>query len=217
MKTVALIVAGGKGKRMQSKIPKQFLLLHELPILMRTVNVFSHLEEVILVLPKAHFNYWKKLCKKHNFNKKHTLIEGGENRFYSVKNGLAKIDDDSIIIIHDGVRPLVSKKLIDHLIEKTEKGVGVIPVLPITNSIRKVEGGLSKHINRQNLYQVQTPQCFLSSDIKPAYKQKYLTHFTDDSSVFEYGGYKIKTILGEQKNLKITSKEDLKIAHVFMQ
>ncbi len=217
MKKVALIVAGGKGRRMQSKIPKQFLLLNKLPILMHTICAFSHFEEIVLVLPKAHFNYWEQLCKKHNFNIIHTLIEGGENRFHSVKNGLAKIDGDSIILIHDGVRPLVSKKLIDDLIKKTRKGVGTIPILPVTNSIRKVEGNYSKNVSRNNLYQVQTPQCFLLSDIKPAYNQKYSSHFTDDSSVFESRRLKIKTIMGERRNLKITNQEDLKIAQVFMQ
>lgn len=217
MKKVALIVAGGKGKRMQSKIPKQFLLLNKLPVLMHTINAFSHFEEIVIVLPKAHFNYWEKLCKKHNFNKKHTLIEGGKNRFYSVKNGLAKMDGDSIVLIHDGVRPLVSKKIIDLLIKKTKKGIGAIPVLPVTDSIRKIEGGFSNHIDRNNLYQVQTPQCFLLSEIKSAYKQKFSSHFTDDSSVFESRGLYIKTVLGERTNLKITSKEDLKIAQTFMQ
>ena len=217
MKKIALIVAGGKGQRMQSKIPKQFLLLNKLPILMHTINAFSHFDEIVVVLPKAHFSYWEKLCKKHSFNTTHSKIEGGESRFHSVKNGLAKIDGDSIILIHDGVRPLVSKKLIDDLIKKTRKGVGTIPILPVTNSIRKVEGNYSKNVSRNNLYQVQTPQCFLLSDIKPAYNQKYSSHFTDDSSVFESRRLKIKTIMGERRNLKITNQEDLKIAQVFMQ
>ena len=134
-----------------------------------------------------------KLCKKHSFNTTHSKIEGGESRFHSVKNGLAKIDGDSIILIHDGVRPLVSNKLIESLIKKTKKkGIGVVPVLPLTNSIRKIEGNYSKHINRKNLYQVQTPQSFLLSDIKPAYDQKYSSHFTDDGSVCENKGLNIK-------------------------
>jgi 2-C-methyl-D-erythritol 4-phosphate cytidylyltransferase len=217
MKKVALIVAGGRGERMNSEIPKQFLLLNNLPILMHTIKQFSHFEETIVVLPKTQFDYWNKLCKDYGFNKKHTLIKGGGNRFQSAKNGLAKINDEVIVAIHDGVRPLISKALINRLVAETKKGIGIIPIVPIKDSIRKVEGRGSKHISRSNIYQVQTPQCFISTDIKAAYKQKFSKHFTDDASVLESAGCKITTILGEKKNLKITTEEDLKIANAFMQ
>ena len=217
MKKVALIVAGGKGERMNSKIPKQFLLLNNVPILIHTLKRFSHFEEIVLILPKIQFEYWEKLCKDTNFKENHILVEGGESRFQSVKNGLSKIDKGSIVVIHDGVRPLISKALINLLITETKKGIGVIPVMPIKNSIRKVKGGNSKHIDRSNLYQVQTPQCFISADIKAAYKQEFSEHFTDDASVLESAGGKITTILGDTKNLKITTEEDLKVAKIFMQ
>ena len=217
MKKVALIVSGGRGERMNSEIPKQFLLLNNLPILTHTIKQFSHFEEIIVVLPKAQFDYWNQLCKDNDFNEKHTLIEGGESRFQSAKNGLEKIDEEAIVAIHDGVRPLISKTLIDRLVAETKKGIGVIPIIPIKDSIRKVEGKNSKHIGRNNLYQVQTPQCFISADIKAAYKQEFSEHFTDDASVLESTGCKIATILGEKKNLKITTEEDLKIAEIFMQ
>ena len=217
MKKVALIVAGGNGERMNSKIPKQFLLLNNFPILMHTIKKFLHFDKTILVLPKIQFEYWEKLCKETNFDEKYTLVEGGDNRFLSVKNGLAKIDETSIVAIHDGVRPLVTKALIDKLVKKTKKGIGVIPIIPIKDSIRKIEGGNSKTIERDNLYQVQTPQCFISADIKAAYKQEFSEHFTDDASVLESAGCKIMTVLGEKKNLKITTEEDLKTAEIFMQ
>ena len=113
MKKVALIVAGGKGERMNTDIPKQFLVLNDLPILMHSLNAFSHLDKIILVLPRAQIENWEELCKQYNFILKHTVVAGGINRFGSVKNGLAKIDEGSIVAIHDGVRPLVSKNLID--------------------------------------------------------------------------------------------------------
>ena len=217
MKKVALIVAGGKGERMNTDIPKQFLLLNGSPILMLTLKQFSHFEEIILVLPPAQFEYWEELCNTHNFTQPHTLVEGGETRFSSVRNGLKKIDKNTIIAIHDGVRPLVSKTLIANLITKTKDGIGAIPVLPIKDSVRKIEGETSSSINRANLYTVQTPQCFLSANIQKAYTQEFSDYFTDDASVFESNRGKIKTILGEEKNLKITTTEDLLVAELFNQ
>ena len=217
MQKVALIVAGGKGERMNADIPKQFLLLNGTPILMHTLKQFSHFEEIVLVLPHSQFDYWRELCSTYNFTQKHTLVPGGKKRFYSVKNGLEKIEENSVIAIHDGVRPLISKKLIDSLITKTKNGVGIIPIVPLKDSIRKVEGENSTHLDRSNLYKVQTPQCFLSTDIKEAYTQEFSDTFTDDASVFESNGGRITTLLGEEKNLKITTKEDLKIAELFIQ
>ena len=140
MKKVALIVAGGKGDRMNADVPKQFLLLNGLPILMHTIKQFSHFEKIVLVLPNTQFENWKALCKQYNFTQKHTLVAGGLNRFGSVKNGLIEIEDDCIVAIHDGVRPLVSKNLIDKLIAATKKGIGIVPVMPVIDSLRKMDG-----------------------------------------------------------------------------
>ena len=145
------------------------------------------------------------------------MVAGGESRFHSVKNGLIKVANNSVVAIHDGIRPFISKTLIDNLISKTKKGVGVIPIIPIKDSIRKVEGENSTHIDRSNLHKIQTPQCFLSTDIKNAYKQEFSKAFTDDATVFENDGGKIKTVLGEEKNIKITTEEDLSVAEIFMQ
>ena len=216
MQKVALIVAGGKGDRMNTDIPKQFLLLNGTPILMHTLKQFSHFEEIVLVLPHSQFDYWRELCSTYNFTQKHTLVAGGTTRFYSVKNGLEKIDANSIVAIHDGVRPLISTKLIDSLITETKSGIGIIPIVPVKDSIRKVEGENSVHVDRSSLFKVQTPQCFLSADIKKAYTQEFSDTFTDDASVFEANGGEITTLLGEEKNLKITTKEDLKIASILI-
>ena len=216
MKKVALIVAGGKGERMNADIPKQFLLLKGTPILMHTLKQFSHFEEIVLVLPSTQFEYWETLCKTHNCTQQHSLVAGGKTRFHSVKNGLEKIQDNTVVAIHDGVRPLVSETLINNLIDKTKSGIGVIPVVPVKDSIRKVEGENSTHIDRSNLYKVQTPQCFLSTDIKEAYTQDFSNTFTDDASVLEAIGGKINILLGEDKNLKITTQEDLKIAAILI-
>ena len=135
MQKIALIVAGGQGERMKTTIPKQFLLLKGIPILMHTLKQFSHFEKIILVLPSAQFDYWHSLCKNYTFTLQHTLVAGGETRFHSVKNGLEKIIAKSIVAIHDGVRPLASRLLINRLISQTKKGIGVIPIIPITQII----------------------------------------------------------------------------------
>ena len=214
MQKIALIVAGGKGERMNTSIPKQFLLLHGKPILMHTLKQFSHFEEIVLVLPLFQFEYWKELCSSYNFIQKHTLVAGGETRFHSVKNGLVRIANNTIVAIHDGVRPLTSTKLINNLVAKSKNGIGVIPIIPVKDSYRKVEKGESIQIERNNLFKVQTPQCFISNDIKKAYTQNYLSIFTDDASVFEANGGKINTLLGEENNLKITTEKDLKIIEI---
>ena len=216
MRKIALIVAGGQGARMNTAIPKQFLLLKGTPILMHTLKQFSHFKEIVLVLPSTQFDYWHSLCDTYNFTLKHTLVAGGKTRFHSVKNGLGKVDDASIVAIHDGVRPLVSEHLIDKLITATKKGIGIVPVVPVKDSLRKVEGHKTEMIIRSNLYKVQTPQCFYSSTIKDAYKQNFSLFFTDDASVLESNGGKITTIIGEERNLKITTEEDLKIAEVLI-
>ena len=216
MQKVALIVAGGKGERMNADIPKQFLLLNGTPILMHTLKQFSHFEEIFLVLPPSQFEYWKKLCNNYNFRQKYTLVAGGITRFHSVKNGLDRIADNIIVAIHDGVRPLISTALINNLVAETKRDIGIIPVVPIKDSLRKVEGKNSVYIDRRDLFKVQTPQCFLSADIKKAYIQDFTDTFTDDASVFEANGGKINTLLGEERNLKITTKEDLKIASILI-
>ena len=216
MKKVALIVAGGKGERMNADIPKQFLLLNGTPILMHTLKQFSHFEEIVLVLPLTQFEYWQELCEKYNFRQQHALVEGGKTRFHSVKNGLDKIADNTTVAIHDGVRPLISTTLIDRLVAKTKSGIGIIPIVPVKDSVRKVEGENSVNLDRSNLFKVQTPQCFLSADIQEAYTQDFSDTFTDDASVFEANGGKINTLLGEEKNLKITTQEDLKIASILI-
>jgi 2-C-methyl-D-erythritol 4-phosphate cytidylyltransferase len=216
MQKVALIVAGGKGERMNADIPKQFLLLNGTPILMHTLKQFSHFEKIVLVLPHSQFDYWRELCSTYNFTQKHTLVAGGTTRFYSVKNGLEKIEKNSVIAIHDGVRPLISTSLIDSLVAETGIGIGVIPIIPVKDSIRKVERENSAHVDRSNLFKVQTPQCFLSADIQKAYTQDFTGTFTDDASVFEANGGKINTLIGEENNLKITTEEDLKIASILI-
>ena len=216
MKITALIVAGGSGIRFNNKTPKQFLLINNKPVLMHTIERFCRLDNIYVVIPKSHFDYWKHLCESNNFNIKHKLVEGGVNRFDSVKNGLKKITDTDIVLIHDGVRPCVSKQLINSLINNVEPALGVIPTLPLKESIRLVENNKSKNVLRKNYLSVQTPQCYMYEEINKAYSQNYCDAYTDDASVFEAFGNKIITVDGENQNIKITFPADLKIASDFL-
>ena len=212
----ALIVAGGVGKRLNSHTPKQFLILGDKPILMHTLNKFSHLDRIYLVLPKKYFNDWKELCEKYNFDLEHVLVEGGDNRFCSVKNGLNAINSTDIVLIHDGARPFVKKELIKTLINKVSSGFGIIPVINAIDSIRLIEGDSSRAVNRDTIYHVQTPQCFIFNEIFNSYNIDYNSSFTDDASVFESKNGKIKNVIGNYNNIKITTPLDLELAQVLI-
>ena len=212
MEKTALIVAGGKGLRMQAKTAKQFLVLNGLPILMHTIKKFSAFNNIIVVLPEDNFIEWENLCKKYKFSIKHIIVKGGSNRFESVKNGLKKITQNGVVAIHDGVRPLLTKFLINKLCQKVSSGVGVIPVMPIKESIRKFDKKNSSYFDRESIVSVQTPQCFFSNEIIAAYSMVSTDKFTDDASVFEVNNGRITMLSGEERNIKITTKEDLLIA-----
>jgi len=214
VKKYVIIAAGGSGNRMCSNTPKQFCLLNNKPIVIHTMERFYTTDkkfEIILILPKNQILNWKNLCIKNNFNVRHTIVAGGKNRFESIKNGLKKVPKKGIVLIHDGVRPLISSGLIKSLIKIGIKNECVVPIIPIKDSVRKLEGNTSKAIDRSNLFSVQTPQCFKSELIKKAYKQTYCSFFTDDASVYESIGGMVTLIEGEESNIKITNKEDLKI------
>ena len=216
MITSALIVAGGSGTRFNNKTPKQFLITNGKPILIHTISCFSNFDNICVVLPKRNFSDWTSLCKEHEFKIKHTLVEGGENRFISVKNGLKKLNNNGIVLIHDGVRPCIKKKMIDNLIKNVSNGYGVVPVLPITDSLIYNEEGKTKSISRENYFSVQTPQAFMLNEINNAYSQDFDPKFTDDASVFESFGKKIITVEGDIKNIKVTYPVDLHIVNKYL-
>lgn len=206
---------------MGSEIPKQFLLLNGLPVLMHTIQKFSAvtLDEIILVLPESQFDYWLNLKSQFNFKIPHLLVAGGESRFDSVKNGLDAIkDSNSLVAIHDGVRPMIQKELIESSFISAEKyGNAVLAIKP-KDSIRKQELLENHSVNRNNYYLIQTPQIFQTNIIKEAYSKAEDDNFTDDASVLE-GVLKLKIhlIQGDENNIKITSPLDLKIASVLIE
>ena len=216
-----IIVAGGSGTRMHTAIPKQFLLLKGKPVLMHTIQAFYNSDSkpsVILVLHVDFHSYWEQLCKEHGFHIPVKLIQGGETRFHSVKNGLNAIDDSSnfIIAIHDAVRPLISKRIIESSYKHAAQYGNAIVAIKSRDSVREVRENISKTLVREEIYLIQTPQTFQSLQLKKGYIQNYRSTFTDDASVVEATGVKINLIEGSYKNLKITFPEDIGILELLM-
>lgn len=215
MKNSVIIVAGGKGSRMNSELPKQFMLLADAPVLMHTMARFAQAMadiHIVLVLPKDQISFWKGLCQQLGFDIEHQIAEGGKERFDSVKNGLAVCTVDGVIGIHDGVRPLLSVELILRCYSAASEHGSALPVVPITQSLRKRDGEKSHAVDRTGMLSVQTPQCFKAEQIKAAYNHPYSQAFTDDATVFEAAGNAMFLVDGEETNIKITTQADLKIA-----
>ena len=216
-----IIVAGGKGLRMGSDIPKQFLPVCGLPVLMRTIRRFREYSadiNIILVLPKAQQAYWQSLCKEYHFDERYSIADGGETRFHSVSNGLSLIPDDAegVVGVHDGVRPFPSIDVIAGCYETARHQGAVIPVIPVVETVRHLEGDDSKTVSRDEYRLVQTPQTFDIQLLKRAYRQQFTPMFTDDASVVEALGNTITLVEGNRENIKITTPFDLKIASAIL-
>lgn len=210
-----MIVAGGIGTRMQSAIPKQFLLLNGIPILMHTINAFlrySSSIEVIVVLPSNEIEHWKQLCEEHNFTIDHQLVDGGDTRFQSVKNGLQEIKTPGLVAIHDGVRPLVSTDIIGASFRLASIHRSAIASVRLKESIRVVDQDTTTAVDRSFYRMIQTPQTFETELIKASYQIKEQKFLTDDASVAEKAGNKISLFEGSYDNIKITTPEDLTVA-----
>lgn len=215
-----MIVAGGKGLRMGASIPKQFLPVNGLPVLMLTIKRFREYDgalKIILVLPKEQHEYWNELCKNYHFTDAYAVVEGGETRFHSVRNGLAAIPDDAegVVGIHDGVRPFPSVEVIRACYETAKTAKAVIPVVPVVETVRHImPGGKTETVDRAEYRLVQTPQTFDIQLLKQAYAQPYKDCFTDDASVVESAGHEVTLIEGNRENIKITTPFDLRIARI---
>jgi 2-C-methyl-D-erythritol 4-phosphate cytidylyltransferase len=200
---------------MRSELPKQFLEIAGKPVLIHVFEAFMRFDpnlEYILVLPEINQEHWKKLCLKHNFSQPHKTAFSGPTRFHSVKSGLKLVPNNSLVAIHDGVRPLVATKVIEQVFYLAEKFGNAIPVVTINESLRIIEHAFNRPLSRENVRVVQTPQCFKSDLIKNAYNRNYKEEFTDDATLFETLGHRIYLVDGNPENIKITTQADLKIA-----
>ncbi len=214
MNLSVIITAGGIGKRFSSEVPKQFLSLMGTPVLMRTLNSFYNwnpMNEFILTLPKEWISYWEDLIKKHDFKIPHRVVDGGKERYHSIKNALDMCSGD-YVMIHDGVRPLVDKGTLNRCHNALKNNKAVVPYIELKDSIREINRDNSISRDRKNYVSVQTPQCFDLKLIHKAYQGDYLDIFTDDASVAENSGMEIYLVKGNEENLKITTPIDFNIA-----
>lgn len=222
MQEYVIIVAGGSGSRMKSDIPKQFLSVNGLPVLMHTICAFADYSRnlrIIVVLPSEQFGFWEDLCQKHGFAIAHQLVAGGGTRFHSVKNGLNCIveQEEFLVAVHDGVRPVISREIIAESFSQAALHGAAVASVPLKDSIRIVgqnEG--NKAMDRTLFRLIQTPQTFRSSWMQAAFASEYHESFTDCASVLEACGYHIQLINGAYENIKITTPEDLRWAEIYL-
>ena len=217
MKKHIIVVAGGKGLRMGGDIPKQFLPVCGKPVLMRTLEAFYAYDSsihMILVLPVSQQEYWKELCAKYHFTLSHDIADGGETRFHSVMNGLALVEGDGWVGVHDGVRPFVSQEVIARCYEEASLKKAVIPVIGVVETVRKLTNEGSVTVPRDHYKLVQTPQVFEVALLRKAYQQTYTEMFTDDASVVEALGEKVYLVEGNRENIKLTTPFDLLLAEM---
>ena len=217
MKKHIIIVAGGKGLRMGGDIPKQFLPVCGKPVLMRTLEAFRSYDpsiHIVLVLPVSQQTYWKELCRMCRFELPHDIADGGETRFHSVMNGLALVEGDGLVGVHDGVRPFVSQEVIARCYEEASRQKAVIPVVGVVETVRHLTDEGSETVPRDQYRLVQTPQVFDAALLRRAYQQEYTALFTDDASVVEALGEKVHLVEGNRENIKLTTPFDLKLAEI---
>lgn len=214
MRKAVVIVAGGKGLRMGTDIPKQFLPVGGKPVLMRTIERFYGCDpsmQIVLVLPKTQQDYWARLCADYAFGVPHTVADGGETRFHSVKSGLALVDAD-LVAVHDGVRPFVSDEVIVRCFEAAAQDGAAVPVTDVYETVRHLTESGSETVPRSDYKLVQTPQAFSATLLKEAYSQPYRDFFTDDASVVESFGHGVTLVEGCRENIKLTTPYDMMLA-----
>ena len=221
MKKFAIIVAGGIGTRMGNATPKQFMLLHDKPVLYYTIKTFLEAYDdlqIILVLPEDYTDMGREIIDAYFDYSRIQITAGGETRFHSVMNGLALVQEDAIIFVHDGVRCLLTVDLIHRCYTKALENGSAIPVIPAKDSVRLIEGETNEAIERSKVVMVQTPQTFHSRILQPAFQIDYKERFTDEASVVEEFGLKIELVDGEEQNIKITQPIDLIVAeHILLE
>lgn len=220
MESIAvIIVAGGSGSRCGGSLPKQFRLLGGLPVLARTINNFAAAlpgAQLVVVLPREYVSFWQNFAARFEVAK-HSVTEGGAERFHSVRLGLASVGEGvELIAVQDAVRPLASVELIRRVTDAAAEHGAAIPVATPADSFRQVEGEASHPIDRTHLRIVQTPQVFRAAVLRHAYEAEYTPSFTDDASVVEQSGCPVALVEGEASNLKITTAEDLLIAEALI-
>ena len=220
MKKYAVIVAGGSGTRMGSALPKQFMLLKDKPVLYYSLQAFLDAYddlEVILVLPVEYTGMGQEIMDAYFDKDRIQIAEGGDTRFQSVKNGLQLVAEESIVFVHDAVRCLVTKELIERCYESAVATGTAIPVVSSRDSVRLLTDEGNDAVDRNKVMLVQTPQAFHSKILLPAFQIDYKDKFTDEATVVEAYGLKVSLVAGEENNIKITKPLDMIIAEQILE
>lgn len=225
MKTTAIVLAAGAGKRMNSKVQKQYLLLNDKPVLYYSLKAFedSRVDEIVLVVGSGEVDFCKKeIVEAFGFRKIRAIVAGGKERYHSVYEGLKVAEDADYVLIHDGARPFVSQDIIERTIAAVCEHKACVVGMPVKDTIKIVdENTYAKETpNRSNVWLVQTPQAFSYPLIYDAYTRMLANEdagITDDAMVVErMTDYKVKLIEGSYQNIKITTPEDLDVAEVYL-
>jgi len=220
MKKIAIIVAGGRGTRFGSDLPKQFLPLAGKPILAWALRAFRGADRIVVALPSDQMTRWQQLYAQCDDPVEHTVVPGGETRWHSVRNALTAVApslaDDDVVAVHDAARPLASQQLIERIFAAAAADGGAVPCVPLADSVRQIDGDTSHALDRSLLRAVQTPQAFLARPLLDAYDLGYRPEFTDDASVFEFAGHRVTLVEGEPNNFKITRPADLTLAQLLL-
>jgi 2-C-methyl-D-erythritol 4-phosphate cytidylyltransferase len=216
-KEYVIVTAGGTGSRMGSDIPKQFLELNGVPVIVHGIHAFQQYSpniNILVVLPDGAIDHWTEMSDRYKIDAR--TCTGGDTRFASVKNGLDLISGEGLVAVHDAARPLISPALIAQCFLAAANEGNAVPVIPLTDSVRELSNDVSRPAERERFRLVQTPQVFDVSLLKKAYEQAYRTSFTDDATVAEVFGVKIHLVEGERSNIKITTRDDILIASSFL-
>lgn len=216
MKTVAIVPSAGKGKRLNLKREKPFIKIHGKPLIIHTLGVLEkskHIDEIVLAVAGNRIKIYESLARKYHISKVKHIVKGGSIRAYSVQNGLKKIGNAGIILIHDGARPCIDDKIIGESIRSAKKNGASCVCVPVKPTIKMVSGKyISKTIDRKRLWEAQTPQVFKKEIILKAFRnKKSVKDATDDAGLVEKMGGKVAIVKGSYRNIKVTTQEDLEI------
>jgi 2-C-methyl-D-erythritol 4-phosphate cytidylyltransferase len=226
MKTVALIVAAGKGIRFGGGVPKQFRNLNNRPLLSWTIEQFekaSSINEIFLVVAEEYLLYaGEKIIKPYSYKKLTRIVKGGANRRESVKNGLNSLPlSTGFVAVHDGARPVIHYEDINRVVATAQIEKAAILARPVSDTIKRAEAEfVISTVDRSKLYRAETPQVFQYDLLKSAhenYSAEGETEITDDASLVEALGFKVKMVISEQPNIKVTTEMDLKIAETILE
>lgn len=215
----AILVAGGTGSRMGAETPKQFLPLAGKPMLFHAIQAFHGYDpdmQLVVILPKDELRVWEELCRDHHLAVPHTVVPGGAERFHSVRAGLARVEHDGLVAVHDGARPLVDTALIARCMDAAGRSGAAVPVVKVSSSMRRLSGDASEAVDRNMLRMVQTPQCFKAELLRRAFQQHYDPAFTDEATLVERLGTTVQLVDGDERNIKVTTPADMAMAEALL-